>query len=137
LNHEIEFKEERWSGTAYPARIKGHARQSSELLFGLGVNPQQYGYDVLRDGIRVTAEQMQRCRQQSFDALFPLLGSIAKRTDERAGQAMYSVIRACWDREKGAGGTRFLFVERPSASEAVYALAECVRDRLAARSSRS
>jgi hypothetical protein len=118
-----------------PARIGGHARTSAELLFGIGANPQQRGYDVLRDGVRVTAEQMRRCRMQPLDALFPLLGTMCGRTDARAGQEMRCVIRACWDRQEMLW-TQVPFTGRPSASEAVYVLAEYVRDRLAARTSR-
>ncbi|MBR0508141.1 MAG: hypothetical protein IJJ86_05985 [Clostridia bacterium] len=109
---------------------------SAELLFGLGTNPQQSGYDVLRDGVRVTAEQSPRCRRQPFDALLPLLGELCERTEKRAGQAMFGVISACWDREKDARRALFPFTERPTASEAVYTLAECVQDRLAAKTSR-
>ena len=128
---------ERWNGAANPERIKGSARVSAELLFGLGVNPQQYGYDVLRDGVRVTAEQMTRCRRQPFDALFPLLGEICGRKEERAGQEMYDVLRTCWDTEERERRKEFPFAKCPTAPEAVYALAERVRDRVAAKTNRT
>lgn len=129
-------REECWDGRALPVPIEGHARTSAELLFGIGANPQQHGFEMLRDGVRVTAEQMPRCRRQSFDALFPLLGMMNGRSDECAGQEISAVIRVCWDRDEAAGKAAFPFPERPSASEAVYALAEAVLDRMAAKTNR-
>jgi hypothetical protein len=136
LNRRVLRREERWNGEAHPKRIGDGARISAELLLELGVNPEQRGFELLRDGVRVTAEHMPECRRRPFDTLFPVLGAMCGRSDDRAGQAMYGAIRACWDREETEPGRPFPFVKRPTASETVYALAEHARDLLAARSVR-
>ena len=117
-------------GTLGAMRRRGDAsRTTGELLLRFGITPHLCGYEPLREGVRMIAEQEREHERPPLAELQPVLEHLlGERSPEHA---MRDAIGVGFLDSDEIHGRLFPFSDRPSSAEFICTLAELVMDRIA------
>lgn len=112
-----------------PRRERDASRTTGELLLRFGITPHLCGYEPLREGVRMIAEQERERERPPLAELQPVLEHLlGERSPEHA---MRDAIGVGFLDSDEIHGRLFPFSERPSSAEFICTLAELVCERIA------